>query len=133
MAFAAAAVMDMGLRHIDFEQTYLLADVDNEIYIELPEECWEFPDAVGKLNNVIYGLVQAVRWCMRLTNDLKTLGFEQWDTDSVSHVFCWEDEGDPRGTNGRSSSPDGHERSDGDFRRRTALDVQIKDLCKASY
>ena len=81
MALATAAVMDMELRHIDFEQAYLLADVDTEI-IELPEECREFLDAMGKLNKVIYGLVQAGRcWNMRLTNDLKTLGFEQSRAD----------------------------------------------------
>ena len=72
----------MGLCHIDFEQAYLLADVDSEIYIELLEEYREFPDAVGKLNKAIYGLVLAGRcWNMRLTNDLKTLGFEQLRAD----------------------------------------------------
>ena len=82
MAFATAAVMDMELFHIDFEQAYLLADVDTEIYIELLEEYREFPDAVGKLNKNIYGLVQAGRsWNMRLTNNLKTLGFEQSHAD----------------------------------------------------
>ena len=78
IALATAAVMDMELRHIDFEQAYLLADVDTEICIELPGEYREFPDAVGILNKAIYGLVQAgTCWNMRLTNDLKTLGFEQ--------------------------------------------------------
>ena len=57
-ALAIAAVMDIELRHIDFEQAYLLADVNTEIYIELPEEYREFPDAVEKLNKTIYGLVQ---------------------------------------------------------------------------
>ena len=37
---------------------------------------------VGKLNKVIYGLVQAGRcWNRRLTNDLKMLGFEQSRAD----------------------------------------------------
>ena len=74
MALATAAVMGMELRHIDFERAYLLADVDTGIYIELPEEYREFPDAVGKLNKAIYDLVQAGRcWNIRLTNDLKTV------------------------------------------------------------
>ena len=78
MALVTAAVMDMELLHIDFEEAYLLADGDTKIYIGLPEECREFPDAVGKLNEAIYGLLQAGRyWDMRLANDLKTLRFEQ--------------------------------------------------------
>ena len=56
MVLATAAVMDTELRHIEFE-AYLLADVDTEIYIELPEEYREFPDAVGKLKKAI--------WCRR--------------------------------------------------------------------
>ena len=36
MSLATAVVMDMELRHIDFEEAYLLADVDTEIYVELP-------------------------------------------------------------------------------------------------
>ena len=60
MALATAAAMDMMLRHTAFEQAYLLADVDTEIYIELPEEYREFPDAVGKLNKAIYGLEEGV-------------------------------------------------------------------------
>ena len=82
MVLAIAAVMDMELRHIDFEQAYLLADVDTEIYIEQPEEYRESLDAVEKLNKAIYDLVQVGRcWNMRLTNDLKTLGFEQSRVD----------------------------------------------------
>ena len=78
MELATAAVMAIKLRHIDVEQAYLLADVDIEIYIELPEEYREFPDVVGKLNKAIYGLGQAGRcWNMRQTNDIKVLGFEQ--------------------------------------------------------
>ena len=74
MALATAAVMYIKLHHINFEQAYLLADVDTKIYNELPEEYREFTDAVGNSTKAIYGLVQAgVYWNMRLTNDLKTL------------------------------------------------------------
>ena len=46
------------------------------------KEYREFPDAVRKLNKGIYGLVQAGRgWNMRVTNDLKMLGFEQSRAD----------------------------------------------------
>ena len=56
MALTTAVVMDMELRHIDFKQVYLLADVDTEIYIDLSGEYREFPDAVVKFTNAIYGL-----------------------------------------------------------------------------
>ena len=82
MVLTTAAVVDLEQRHNDFQQAYLLADVDTEIYIELPEEYREFPDAVGKLKTAIYDLVQAGRcWKMRVTNDLKMLGFEQSRAD----------------------------------------------------
>lgn len=59
------------------EQAFLLANVDKEIYMKLPEEYKEFPGAVGKLNKSTYHLVQAGKcWNLRLTDDLKTLGFE---------------------------------------------------------
>ena len=44
IALATAAVMDLELRHIDFEQAQLLADVDIEIYIKILEDSqmrWE--------------------------------------------------------------------------------------------
>ncbi|CAM9772712.1 unnamed protein product [Ascophyllum nodosum] len=89
MALATVAVVDMELRHIDFKQTYLSADVDTEVYIELPEEYREFPDAVKKRNKAIYGMVQTgTCWNMRLANDLKTLGLEQTRADPcLFHMF----------------------------------------------
>ena len=61
MLLAMAAAKDGELRHFDAEQAFLKADIDEEIYIEIPEEFQEFPGAVGRLNKAIYGLVQAGR------------------------------------------------------------------------
>ena len=61
MLLAMAAAKDGELRHFDAEQAFLKADIDEEIYIEIPEEFQEFPGAVGRLNKAIYGLVQAAR------------------------------------------------------------------------
>ena len=58
---AMAAAKDGKLRHFDAEQAFLKADIDQEIYIEIPEEFQEFPGAVGRLNKATYGLVQARR------------------------------------------------------------------------
>ena len=34
---------------------YLRRDIDEQIYIEIPEEFQEFAKAVGRLNKAIYG------------------------------------------------------------------------------
>ncbi|CAM9484073.1 unnamed protein product, partial [Ascophyllum nodosum] len=61
MLLAMAAAKDGELRHFDAEQAFLKADIDEEVYTEIPEEFQEFPGAVGRLNKAIYGLVQAGR------------------------------------------------------------------------
>ena len=79
---AMAAAKDGELRHFDTEQAFLKATIDEEIYIEIPEEFQEFPGAVGRLNKAIYGLVQAGRgWNNKFCDDMKAIGFEQAKTD----------------------------------------------------
>ena len=71
---ATAAAKDGELRHFDAEQAFFKADIDEEIYIEFPEEFQEFPGAVGRLNKAIYGLVQAGRcWNNKLCDDRRRL------------------------------------------------------------
>jgi len=82
LVLATAAVEDRELRHLDVEQAFLQADIDEEVYIELPEDFQEFPGAVGRLNKAVYGLVQAGRcFNIRMTGDLKEMGFEQSHAD----------------------------------------------------
>ena len=59
---AIAAAEDLKLRHLNFERAFLETDVDEKIYAELPEGYQALPGAVGKLNNAVYGLVQAGRY-----------------------------------------------------------------------
>ena len=54
MLLAMAAPKDGELGHFDAEQAFLKADVDEEMYIEIPEEFQEFPGAVGRLNKAIF-------------------------------------------------------------------------------
>ncbi|CAN0139877.1 unnamed protein product, partial [Ascophyllum nodosum] len=78
MLLATAAAKDGELRHFDAEQAFLKADIDEEIYIEIPEEFQKFPGAVGRLNKAIYGLVQAGRcWNNKFCDDMTAIGFEQ--------------------------------------------------------
>ena len=70
------------LRHFDAEQAFLKTNIDEEIYINIPAEYQEFPEAVGLLNKVIYGLIQAGRcWNNKFCNDMMAIGFEQSKTD----------------------------------------------------
>ena len=78
----AAAAKDGELRHFDADEEFLKVDIDEEIYIEIPEEFQEFPGAVGRLNKAIYGLVQAGRcWNNKFCDDTTAIGFEQAKAD----------------------------------------------------
>ncbi|CAN0441784.1 unnamed protein product, partial [Ascophyllum nodosum] len=82
MLLATAAGKDGVLRHFDAEQAFLKADIDEGIYIEIPEEFQKFPGAVGRLNKAIYGLVQAGRcWNNKFCDDMTAIGFEQAKVD----------------------------------------------------
>ena len=82
MFLATVAGKDGELRHFDAEQAFLKADIDKEIYIEIPKEYQDFPGAVGRLNKAIYGLVQAGRcWNNMFCSDMKAIGFEQSKAD----------------------------------------------------
>ena len=75
MLLVMAAAKDGELRHFDAEQAFLKADVDEEIYIEIPEEFQEFQGAKGRLNKAIYGLVQAERcWNNKFCDDITAIG-----------------------------------------------------------
>ena len=56
MLLTMAAAKDGELRHFDAELAFSKADVNEEIYTEIPEEFQEFPGTVVRLNKVIYGL-----------------------------------------------------------------------------
>ncbi|CAM9648245.1 unnamed protein product, partial [Ascophyllum nodosum] len=82
MLLATAAAKGGELRHFDAEQAFLKADIDEEIYIEIPEEFQKFPGAVGRLNKAIYGFVQAGRcWNNKFCDDMTAIGFEQAKVD----------------------------------------------------
>ena len=56
----------------------LKADIDEQIYIEIPDEFQKFPGTVGWLNKVSYGLVQAGRcWNSKFYDDMTSIGSEQ--------------------------------------------------------
>ena len=77
----------------DVKTTFLHGDLDEEIYINLPEGYKEFLEkefgettngSYLSLEKALYGLVQAARqWFLKLTNKLKNeMGFDQFSNDS---------------------------------------------------
>ena len=50
MLLTKAVAKDGNMRHFDAEQTFLKADIDEGVNIEIPKECEEFPGAVALLN-----------------------------------------------------------------------------------
>ena len=49
-----------------------------EVYIDLSEDCQQFPAVGGRLNESIYGLVRGGRlWNLKLADNLEELGLEQ--------------------------------------------------------
>ena len=68
---AILTAQDLELRRVDFEGMFFQVDVDEEIYVKLPEGYQALPGAVGKLNKAVYWLIQAGRfWNTKLTVDL---------------------------------------------------------------
>ena len=77
-----AAAKDGELRHFDAEQAFLKAVIDEEIYVEIPEEFQEFPGALGRLDKAICGLIQAGRcWNNTFCDDMTAIEFEQAKAD----------------------------------------------------
>lgn len=56
MTLEIGAPKDMEIGHLDYEQAYLIVDIEPEIYIELSEQCQEFPNAMGRLDKAVYGM-----------------------------------------------------------------------------
>ena len=68
--------------HIDVEQAYLQADIDEDIYIKVPEDYHAFPNAVGMLRKAIYRFVQSgLFWFRKFTNGIQEKGFKQSHAD----------------------------------------------------
>ena len=64
------------------QQSFFKADIDEEIYSEIPEEYQKIPGAVDLLNKAIYELVQAGKcWNNKFCDNMAAIGFEQSKAD----------------------------------------------------
>ena len=78
--------------HIDFENAFLQSDVEEELYVALPEGGEQFDyegsPLVMKLRKTLYGLKQAPRnWNEKLVLWLKQQGFKQSEHDTSVFLY----------------------------------------------
>jgi len=72
----AMLVWNLDAMIIDVESAFLYGDLDEEIYMDLPDGMTSFDDECLLLLKAIYGLVQAARqWHKKLIAVLKKIGF----------------------------------------------------------
>jgi len=71
------AALDLELRHVDVRTAFLNGELDEEVYIKVPEGLQDmYPRKCFKLRKAIYGLKQAPRvWWMNLSATLARHGF----------------------------------------------------------
>ena len=82
MVFGIIATLGWEARQLDVDMAYLEADVEEEIYIELPETCRESKSQVGLLKKAMYGLIHAgLLWSKKFGTELKKKGFERSQAD----------------------------------------------------
>ena len=75
---AMACKLDLDLRHFDIEQAFVQADLEENVFMRLPQGCGRLSGKIVRLNKSLYGLKQASRqWYAHLTRCLLTLGFLQ--------------------------------------------------------
>ena len=71
------AALDLELRHVDVRTAFLNGELDEEVYIKVPEGLQDmYPRKCFKLRKAIYGLKQAPRvWWLNLSSTLIKHGF----------------------------------------------------------
>ncbi|CAB1098582.1 unnamed protein product [Ectocarpus sp. CCAP 1310/34] len=80
------------LRHFDIKQAFVQSDLDEFVFMRLPEGCGRLSGMIVKLNKSLYGLKQASRqWHSHLVRCLICLGFIQCLADTC--VFRLIEEG----------------------------------------
>ena len=75
---AYVAAHDLELRHVDVCTAFLNGELDEEVYIEVPEGLKDlYPGKCLRLKKAIYGLKQAPRvWWLNLSSTLSRFGFK---------------------------------------------------------
>ena len=82
MPITIAANRHWKVHQLDVNNTFLLGDLHEEVYMKLPELVPNHEGKVCLLKKSFYGLKQASRqWHARLVNELVSLGYKQSKND----------------------------------------------------
>ena len=72
-----ACELDLDLCHFDAEQAFIQSDLEDNVFMHLPQGCGDLSGKVARLNRSQYGLKQASRsWHGHLITRMKSFGFE---------------------------------------------------------
>jgi len=75
---ALACELDLGLFHLDVDQAFVRAELEEEVFMRLPQGCGALSGKIVNLGKSLYGLRQASRqWFAKLKKCLLRLSFEQ--------------------------------------------------------
>lgn len=68
--------LDLDIRHFDIEQGFVQSDMEENMFMRLPQGCGKFSGEILRLNKSLSGIKQASRhWHAHLTGRLLTSGF----------------------------------------------------------
>jgi hypothetical protein len=77
IALVVASSKNMSIHHLDVRCAFLYGELEEEIYMRLPDTYAPSDGSVCKLQRSIYGLRHAPRaWHKKLASDLATLGYK---------------------------------------------------------
>ncbi|CAB1116207.1 unnamed protein product [Ectocarpus sp. CCAP 1310/34] len=83
MLAALACELNLDLCHFDVEQAFVRSELEEDVYMRLPQGCGALSGMIVKLGKSLYGLRQASRqWHAMLKRCLVALGFEQCMADA---------------------------------------------------
>ena len=83
MLAALACELNLDLCHFDIEQAFVRSELEEDVYMRLPQGCGALSGMTVKLGKSLYGLRQASRqWHAMLKRCLVALGFEQCMADA---------------------------------------------------
>ena len=76
-------------RHLDVKTTYLHGDLEEEVYMAIPQGLEDVPEGyILKLKKALYGLKQAGRqWYENLCKTMKDFGLKHAESDPHTFVF----------------------------------------------
>jgi hypothetical protein len=89
---ALSTALDLEIHQMDVKTAFLNGDLEEEIYMDVPEGLSAPPGTKCKLNRTLYGLKQSPRmWHKRLDQYLKSQGFIALISDPSLYKRCNED------------------------------------------